>query len=190
MTTRDRMPPIPDDRMTAAQKRAAEEMSGGPRGAVVGPFVAALRSPEFMRRLGSLGEYLRFQNSLGPRLTELAILLVARRWTQQFCWAAHAPIAADRGLSSELIDAIAHGRRPPQLADDEALVFEFVTELEREQAVSDATYARAVESFGEAGVVDLVGAIGYYSLLAMIMNVVGTPLPDGVSPQLGSLHAG
>jgi 4-carboxymuconolactone decarboxylase len=183
------MPPIPEDRLSGAQKQAAEEMIAGPRGAVVGPFIAALRSPELMRRLGQLGEYLRFQNALGPRLTELVILLVARRWTQQFEWTAHAPIAADKGLAPSVIDAIAKGLRPARMADDEALVFDFVAELDRSQTVSDGTYDRAVSVLGEAGVVDLVGTLGYYSLLAMLMNVACTPLPSGVTPVLRPLQA-
>lgn len=171
--------------MSDAQRRAAEEMAAGPRGAVVGPFIAALRSPELMRRLGNLGEYLRYRNRLGPRLTELVILLVARRWNQEFEWAAHAPIAAGQGLAPGVIDAIAAGRRPAGMAEDEAAVFDFVAELDCSQSVSDAAYERAVALFGEAGVVDLVGTMGYYALLAMLMNVAGTPLPAGVSPVLG-----
>jgi 4-carboxymuconolactone decarboxylase len=187
MTDTGRMPPIPDDRLTEAQREAVEEIEAGPRGAVVGPFVAALRSPELMRRLQKLGEYLRFGNALGPRLTELAVLLVARQWTAQFEWVMHAPIAADRGISPEAIDAIARGGRPAALAGDEAIVFDFVTELARSQAVSDDVYARAVGAFGEAGVIDLVGTVGYYSMLAMILNVAETPLPPGYAPVLEPL---
>lgn len=187
MTDAERLPPIPRERMTPEQLAAAEELEAGPRGAVVGPFIAALRSPEFMRRLQSLGEYLRFQNALGPRLTELVVLLVARQWTQQFEWVMHAPLAAAAGIDLEAIDAIAEGRRPQGLADDEAIVVDFVSELARAQTVSDATFDRAASALGEAGIVDLVGTVGYYASLAMIMNVAKTPLPPDKSPVLKPL---
>ena len=184
----DRMPPIPAARLTAAQRRAARELSAGPRGAVIGPFVPALRSPELMRRLQRLGEYLRYGNALGRRLTELAVLLTARAWTQQFEWAMHAELAAEEGLPRAVIGAIAAGRRPARLQGAEAVVYDFFVELERTQTVSDATYARAVAELGEAGVVDLIGVIGYYSMLAMLLNVARTPLPPGRSAQLAPLR--
>jgi 4-carboxymuconolactone decarboxylase len=173
------MPPIPARRMTKAQREAAREIASGPRGAVVGPFIAALRSPEFMRRLQKLGEYLRYHNALPPRLCEMAILLVARDWTQQFEWSAHAKLAAERGLKRDIVAAVAAGRRPDAMADDEALIHEFYMELERAKSISDATYARAVRKLGEQGVIDLIGIIGYYATLARIMNVARTPLPAG-----------
>jgi 4-carboxymuconolactone decarboxylase len=187
MTGADRMPPLPPDRLTPAQRAAVEEIESGPRGAVVGPFIAALRSPEFMRRLQKLGEYLRFGNAVGPRLTELAVLLVARRWSAQFEWVMHAPIAAERGIRPETIDAIAEGRRPPALADDELAVFDLVSELLQDGAVSDSSYERAVSVVGEAGVIDLIGIVGYYSMLAMILSVAQTPLPPDKAPVLRSL---
>ncbi|HET8697771.1 MAG TPA: carboxymuconolactone decarboxylase family protein [Gammaproteobacteria bacterium] len=184
----DRMPPLPSGRLTAAQRRAARELAAGPRGAVIGPFIPALRSPEFMRRLQRLGEYLRYGNALGRRLTELAVLLTARAWTQQFEWAMHVDIAAQEGVPRAVVDAIAAGRRPPRLQGAEAAVYDFFVELQATQAVGDATYARAVAELGEAGVVDLVGVIGYYSTLAMLMNVARTPLPHGRRAQLAPLR--
>ncbi len=183
------MPPLPEAMLTPAQRVALDEIVAGRRGALIGPFIPALRSPVFMSRLQQLGEYLRFDNALGPKLGELAILLTARRFTQQFEWFVHAPIAAERGLSPDLIDAIAEGRRPIGMAADEAIVYDFFVELERTQSVSDETYALAVAAFGEAGVVDLVGIIGYYSLLAMLMNVARTPLPPGEKPALAPFPA-
>jgi len=181
----DRMPPIPPDRLTPDQRAAAEEIAGGRRGAVYGPFVPALRSPEFTRRLQALGEYLRYDHVLAPRLREMAILLTAREWRQEFEWAIHAPIALDAGLASAVVDAIAEGRRPPAMREDEAVLHDFVGELLRRHEVGDETYARAVGAFGEQGVIDLVGAVGYYATLAMIMNVARTPPPPGAVPRLG-----
>jgi 4-carboxymuconolactone decarboxylase len=173
----DRMPPIPRARMSKAQKEAVDELAAGPRGRLVGPFIAAVRSPEFMRRLQKLGEYLRYQSVLEPRLVELAILITARIWTQQFEWDTHAPLAAKAGLHKEKIAAIAHGRRPPSMDEQEEVVYDFLTELQHNHSVSDSTYEQAVKAFGEQGVIDLTGTLGYYSTLAMIMNVARTPSP-------------
>jgi 4-carboxymuconolactone decarboxylase len=151
----------------------------GPRGALIGPFIPALRSPEFMTRLQHLGEYLRYHTALGPRLGELEILLTARHWTQNFEWSAHAPLALKSGLSEETVQAIADGRRPLRMHDDEALVYEFFMELQHNHSLSDATYSRALKQFGEQAIIDLIGAVGYYSTLAMLMNVARTPPPEG-----------
>lgn len=170
--------------MTPAQREAAREVTAGRRGAVYGPFVPLLRSPELTRHLQKVGEYLRYEPQLPPKLREMAILLVAREWTQDFEWHVHAPLAAAEGLARDVIDAIAEGRRPAVAGDEEALVLDFFFELSQARTVSDATYARAVDAFGEQGVVDLVALIGYYTTLAMIMNVAQTPLPPGKSAVL------
>jgi 4-carboxymuconolactone decarboxylase len=170
--------------MTAAQLEAAREIAAGRRGALYGPFVPALRSPEFMRRLQRVGEYLRYDNTLDPRLREMVILLTAREWTQDFEWDVHAPAALEAGVSRATVSAIAEGRRPDAMQEDEALIWDFVCELQRTRTVSDATYARSVATLTERGVIDLIGTMGYYSTLAMIMNVARTPLPAGQPPTL------
>lgn len=180
----DRMPPIPAEKLTDAQKKVAAELVAGPRGALAGPFVPLLRSPEFMSRLQKTGEYLRFNSTLPPRLNEFAILITARQWTQQYEFDQHAPLALKAGLKQEILSAIVDGRRPTGMAADEEVVYDFLSELRQMQSVSDATYARAVAKFGEQGVVDMTGVAGYYTMLAMIMNVARTPLPAGVTPRL------
>ena len=178
------MPPIPKAKQTAAQRAAARELSATPRGGVIGPFVPALRSPEFMTLLQRLGEYLRYRCALGPRLTELVILLTARAWSQQVEWAIHARTALAAGVRSATIAAIAARRRPARLEPDEAVVYDFFAELENARSVGDATYERARATLGERGIVDLLGVAGYYALLAMLLNVARTPLPRGSAPQL------
>jgi 4-carboxymuconolactone decarboxylase len=173
------MPPIPLDAMTDAQREAVREISAGRRGGLIGPFIPAVRSPELMRRLQRLGEYLRYDSALEPRLRELAILVTARQWSQDFEWDVHAPIAREAGLAASVVDGVATGRRPDDMQPDEALLFDLCTELHRSRTVSDATYAAAVTTWGEQGVVDLVASIGYYTTLAMLMNVARTPLADG-----------
>ena len=172
------MPPIPAEQMTPEQRAAVAEITSGPRGALIGPFIPSLRSPEFMRRLQRLGEYLRYDNAIGHRLTEFTILLTAAAWRQDFEWYVHAPLARLTGLSEETMTAIAERRRPAAMSAEEAIVYDVFDELHRQKTVTDATYTRALEAFGEQAVVDLIGAIGYYSTLAMIMNVAGTPAPE------------
>lgn len=180
------MPPLAREAMTAAQREAADEITAGRRGELSGPFVAAIRSPEFMRRLQKVGEYLRYEHVLSAPLREMVILMTARFWSQQYEWYVHEPIAVASGLARGIIDAVADGRRPIEMSADEALLFDLVTELQRTQTLSDHTYARAVRTFGEQGLIDIIGAIGYYGTLAMIMNVAQTPLPPGVAASLPS----
>jgi 4-carboxymuconolactone decarboxylase len=177
MPNPDRLPPIPPERWTPDQRRHAQEIIAGPRGALISPFVPMLRSPELMAHSQRMGEYLRYRSAIGLRLSELAILLVARHWTQQVEWAIHAPIAQREGVAAATIAAIAAGTPPQGLPEDEAAVHDFTTELLRDQQVSDPTWARAVSLFGEQGVVDLVGLAGYYAYLAMLMNAARTPVP-------------
>ena len=175
----DRMPRIPDDKLTADQKKAAAELIAGPRGVLQGPFVPLLRSPDFMSRVQKVGEYIRFACPLEKRINEMAAIMAARHWTQQYEWVAHYRQALEAGLKPAVADAIAEGRRPAAMAADEEIVYEFLTELFANKSVSDPTYARAVAKFGEPGVIDLIGIVGYYALLAMVMNVARTPVAEG-----------
>jgi 4-carboxymuconolactone decarboxylase len=182
----DRMPPIPAEKMTAAQRAAVAEFKAARSVDISGPFVPLLRSPEVMNRARAMGDYLRYRSALPPRLSEFVILLTARRWTQQYEWHAHQPLAIQGGLRADIVAAVAEGRRPERLADDEEAVFEVWDELQKNQSVSDATYARAVAKLGEQGVIDALGITGYYTMLAMVLNTARTPLPDGVKPPLQS----
>jgi 4-carboxymuconolactone decarboxylase len=183
----DRMPPIPADKLTEAQKRAVEEFKAARNADVSGPFVPMLRSPEVMSRARAMGDYLRFRSTLPPRLSEFVILLTARRWTQQYEWNAHAPLALQAGVSRDIVNAIAEGRRPERMAEEHDILYTLCDELQRNQSVTDATYARAVAKFGEAGVIDVLGITGYYTMLAMVLNTARTPLPDGARPALSAL---
>ncbi len=178
----DRLPPIPAERMTEAQRRAAAELSSGPRGGLSGPFVPLLRSPELMSRLQKVGAYLRFESALPARLRELAILVTARFWTQQYEWHFHEPLALRAGVAPATVRALAEGRRPDGMAEEEEAVFDLCDGLHRSHAVGDRVWARAVACVGEPGVVDLVGLAGYYATLAMVMNAARTPLPAGAAP--------
>jgi 4-carboxymuconolactone decarboxylase len=180
----ERLNPIPPEEWTDAQRVAAREIIAGPRGALYGPFVPLLRSPELMGHAQRVGEYLRYHSAIGVRLSELAILVTAREWDQQVEWAIHAPIAQTVGLPTEVIDAIARRERPVSLLVDEAVVYDFCIELHREKRVSDRVYDDALALFGEQGVVDLMGVNGYYTFLAMIMNAARTKAPPSSAAPL------
>jgi 4-carboxymuconolactone decarboxylase len=180
----DRLPPIPAGQLTDAQKQAVAEFTAARSADISGPFVPLLRSPELMNRARAMGDYLRFKSALPPRLSEFVILLTARRWTQQYEWNAHEPLARQAGVRADVIAAIAEGRRPPAMTEGEDALYALCDEIARTQSVSDATYARAVAGVGAQGVVDALGITGYYTLLAMVMNTARTPLPPGVTPPL------
>jgi 4-carboxymuconolactone decarboxylase len=184
----DRLPPIPSDKLTDAQKHAIDEFKVARSVDISGPFVAMLRSPEVMSRARAMGDYLRFRSSLPPRLSEFVILLTARRWTQQYEWNAHQPLALQGGLKADLVKAIAEGRRPPAMAEDEDAIYTLWQEVQKNDGVSDASWSRAVAAIGEQGVVDVLGITGYYTMLAMVMNTARTPLPTGVKPPLAPLQ--
>ncbi len=184
----ERLPMIPDDKLTDAQKKAVAGMQGGSFG-VGGPFVALLREPKLAEQAVAMATYFRNEGVLGTKLTEFVIMLAARDWTQQFEWTAHYSRALKSGLKQETVDAIADGRRPAGMPEDEEIVYDFWTELNHNKSVSDATYARAVKKFGEAGVVSITALNGYYMMLAMVLNVARTPiLPANAQvPQLAAL---
>ena len=175
----DRMPPLADEAMDEAQRAAAAALIAGPRKGVKGPFVPLLRSPVLMDRLQRVGEYLRFQSALPPRVAELATLTVARSWTQQFEWSVHVPLAREAGTSQQTIDDLRDGRRPRAMNDDERVGYDFTSELVANRGVCDSTYAEAVACFGERGVIDLVGIVGYFTLISMVLNVAHTPPAGG-----------
>jgi 4-carboxymuconolactone decarboxylase len=179
------MPPIPDAQLSEEQRKAVADIVSGPRKSLVGPFIPLMRSPEFMNRLQRTGEYLRFNSAFEPRLSELVILITARAWSQNFEWHHHRPIAEKAGLRASVIEALAEGRRPEAMAIDEATLYDFLDELVRTRNVSEPTYRRAANMFGEKGVIDLLGIHGYYSLLAMVLNVTHTS--GDIEPELPPL---
>jgi 4-carboxymuconolactone decarboxylase len=177
---KDRMPLVPRERMDEAQRAAADELVAGPRKAVKGPFIPLLRSPHLMARLQKVGEYLRFESAVPRRLNELATLVVARAFTQQFEWFTHVPLAIQAGTAPETIDALREGRRPATMSGEEQVVYDFTTELLHTRGVGDATYRGCVELLGERGVVDLVALVGYFATVSMVLNVAHTP-PEPVT---------
>jgi 4-carboxymuconolactone decarboxylase len=183
----DRLPPIPDAHLSPAQAEAKAAILGGARGVFQGPFIPLQRSPDLMKHLEKVGAYLRFESPLSGRIREFAILHTARIYAQQVEWAVHQPIALKEGVKPLTIAAIAEGRRPELMPEDEATAWDFLTELHAHRSVSDTTYARALRQFNETGLIDLIALAGYYSLLGMVMNTARTPASDAHVPKLPTL---
>jgi 4-carboxymuconolactone decarboxylase len=175
--TGERMPELTLEKMTPAQRSIAEAIMSGPRGRMSGPFNAWLRKPELADRLQKVGEYVRFNSSLDKRINEMAIVMTAQAWGSQYEWYAHAPLALKAGLDPSVLAAIGAGRKPDNMKDDEAIVWEFTTQLRRDHSVDDAIYARALEKLGEQGIIDLVAVNGYYDTVSMTLNVAHVKPP-------------
>jgi 4-carboxymuconolactone decarboxylase len=184
-TAQERMSMIPAERQTDAQKKAVADYKALRGADLAGPpWSVLLRVPDQI--VPALQIRLHYLNAsvLSPRLTELAILTAARKWTNNWEWNAHSTAAATAGLNAAIMAAVADGRRPDRMAEDEALVYDFSLELQNNQSVSDATYAKAVAKFGEPGVVELASIQGYYAYLAMMMNVARITTQPNTEPRL------
>lgn len=176
MTSNTDRLPFPDT-LTDDQQRAVDAVVAGPRGKLLDVFVPFLRAPELMTRLQRIGEYIRYESSLPGSLRELAILMVARQWDQDYEWGHHVVVARRDGLDQSVIDAVAADVAPESGSAEVLAVWRLVDELVATHRLSDSTYAAAEEALGDTGVVELVTLIGYYTTLAMTMNAANTPVP-------------
>jgi len=174
-----RLPEIPIDQYSAEQKAAAQEFEAARKKAPWGPFAMLMYSPQMMNNARSMGDYLRYKTAFDSHLSEFAILITAREWHQDYEWHIHYPIAIQSGLNPEIAKAIKEGRRPEGMSSDEAIVYDFTMELQRNKRVSDTTFAKTEKRFGKKGAVDLAGIAGYYTFLAMEMNMARHPVPGG-----------
>jgi 4-carboxymuconolactone decarboxylase len=193
-TTRDlhlrggRFQPLTYDTMTPEQKKLVDSILAGPRTSLDGPFNSLLRSPEMGDLAQKFGAQVRFHSSIPPRLNEFAILITARQWSAQYEWLAHRKLAIAAGLSPAIADAVAAGKRPASMQPDEEVVYNFCTDVLTTKHATDTTFQAAKEKFGERGVVDLLGVMGYYQFVSMLLNVDGYPLPEGAQPELKPLR--
>lgn len=165
--------------MTLEQRRVHDAIVAGPRGVVEGPLKVWLSSPGLAATAQQLGAFCRFGTSLSPRLSELAILITGEFWRAGFEWAMHAPIALAADISPAVVEAIRSGATPDFARSDEKAVYDFCVAVHRQHGVDAQTYARAVAELGDTGVVELVGILGYYTLISMTINVFEVPLPAG-----------
>jgi 4-carboxymuconolactone decarboxylase len=171
--------------MTDEQRAVVDAIQSGPRGAGLrGPFNALLRSPVLCDLVQRLGAYVRFGSSIPAPLNELAICMASRKWGGQYAFYAHRRLGIEAGLGSVIPEAVAAGHRPTDLSSDETVIYEFVTDLLSIGQVSNAPYSAVMDRFGERGVMDLVGAAGFYSLVSMVLNVAQVLLPEGEAPPL------
>jgi 4-carboxymuconolactone decarboxylase len=170
--------------MTPAQRAVAAEISAGPRGEVRGPYVALIHHAELARRVQQLGEQLRWHSKLPPALLELAVLVTAREWNCQHEWYMHEQLARRAGLEPRVFEAIAQGREPQGMSADEALVYRASKQAHRSGRLDDETFAAARGRFGLDGTLELLALNGYYSMMAMVLNTAGLPLPDNAPPPL------
>ena len=174
-----RLPDIPLDQYTAEQKAAAQEFEKARKKAPWGPFAMLMYSPQLMNNARAMGDYLRYNSVFTSRLSEFAILITAREWHQDYEWHIHYPIAIKEGLKPDIANAIKEGRRPDGMSEDESIVYDFTIELQRNKRVSEATFNKTEKRFGKKGAVDLAGIAGYYTFLAMEMNMARHPVPAG-----------
>jgi 4-carboxymuconolactone decarboxylase len=174
-----RIPDLDPAHLSPEQQRIYDQIAGGPRGGVRGPLAVWLHRPELANTAQALGRYCRYETSLAPRLSELAILILGRAWSAEYEWWAHKPIALKAGLSEAVVDAIRDRLAPPFEAEDEALVYEFMSTLDTRRAIPDALYQKAAALLGSDGVVDLVGIAGYYTLISMTIKVFNLMPPAG-----------
>ncbi|MDP9083657.1 MAG: carboxymuconolactone decarboxylase family protein [Pseudomonadota bacterium] len=184
----ERFRPLTIEEMTPAQRQMAESLQSGPRGpGVRGPFKALLRSPELGELVQRVGAHIRFKSSIPAALNEMAIIMAGRKWDSQVEFWAHREMGIQAGMRPEVAAAIALGKRPDPITSDEAVVHDFCHELLHTAQVSDANFQAVLGRFGEQGAVDLVGALGYYSLVSMMLNMDRVQLPAGVELPLKPL---
>jgi 4-carboxymuconolactone decarboxylase len=184
----DRMPDIPADKLTDEQKKVIAEFAtarGNERGGnLFGPYVALGRSPEVLRYTEQLGNYLQYKSVLPPKIRQFIMAITARQWSQEYMWGVHCPQTLKNGVSVDTVKALAEGRRPTGMTEDEAVTYDFLDELHRNQSVSDKTYASALSKFGEQGIIDMIGLNGYYTSIAMVLNATRHPVNPGAKPGL------
>ncbi len=179
-----RLQPPSLEQMTPEQRAVHDDIVSGPRGRLQGPLAVWLTSPELADKAQRLGQFCRFETSLPPQLSELAILVTGRFWGAEFEWWAHKRIGLEAGLDPQLVEAVRQRRVPEFAGDDQRIVYDVATQLHRDHRISDQTYSEAVVLLGETGVVELVGILGYYTLISMTLNAFQVPLPAGAGPEL------
>lgn len=189
VVAQERLGAIPTEQMTEAQKAAYDGFVAARGGDPFGFWWGYMRVPEVLLPFLDIQTYIHGvvetdQGAIGEKLTHFAMLIVARQWTQQVIWDLHDEAAIRSGLRPEILEALAAGQRPPNMTEDEAIVYDFCIELQRNHGVSDATYDRMVSRFGERGVAEVTLLQGEYTIMSMFMNVARTPLDPGTPPPL------
>ncbi|MBM2812822.1 MAG: carboxymuconolactone decarboxylase [Chloroflexi bacterium] len=183
-----RVPDIPFEQLTDAQRRVFRKIAKTRNGHVRGPFGLWIRNPELADRASEFGNALRVHGKLNKRLFELTVLLVARHWSAQYEWSVHEHPALEAGVSREIVEAIRAGRAPSFVKQDEKLIFDIVSQINEKCEVNQATYDRAVAELGVDLLIELVTAVGFYTTIAMVVTIFDAPVPEGEPPlpQIGN----
>ena len=166
------------------QRQIHDAISAGPRGGVRGPLAVWLHRPELAARAQDLGRYCRYDTRLSPRLSELAILVTGRVFGSEYEWEAHKGPALAAGLAPELIEAIRQNVRPEFDDPELEVVHDIVRAAHEKRDVDDVLYARAISVLGEERLVDLVGLLGYYTLISLTINIFRIPPQRSGTPEL------
>ena len=183
--TTPRFPVIPPEQMTPRQKEVADTIAGGPRGGLRGPYLALIHHPELADKLQALGGHLRYGAAISPANIEMVVLIVARHMNCQYEWFAHERIARDTtDLSDSIIKSLQIGVVPSEMNDEQTTLYRFCKEIIAKGQPTDSTYEQAIRHFERDGVLDIISLVGYYSLIAMVLNTSQIPLPQGVNPPL------
>lgn len=164
--------------MTPEQRAVHDEITSGPRGSVRGPFIPWLATPAMAARAQKLGEYYRFQTSIPRDLAEIAVMVTGAHYKAEFEWWAHSRMAAEAGVAAEVIKAIREGREPPHASDKARATWQVATALNKRHRLSDAEFAEAKATLGEAGLMDVIGLCGYYALVSLTLNAYEIDTPD------------
>ena len=184
-TSTPRFPVIPPEEMTPRQKEVADAIAGGPRGGLRGPYLALIHHPELADKLQALGEHLRYGAAISPANIEMVVLIVARHMNCQYEWFAHERIARNTtDLADSIIKALQINAVPPEMTGEQATLYRFSKEVIGHGQPANSTYDEAIKHFGREGVLDIISLVGYYSLIAMVLNTSQIPLPEGTVPPL------
>ncbi len=177
-----RYEPIPLESMNAEQKRVAQDLINGPRKGLRGPFNALLRNPLLAKRVGKLGDSIRFENTLPDLLREFAILITAKFWAADYEWYAHSKLALEFGLKQSIVEDIREDRYPKDMTPDQELIYQVCSEILLKKDISDETYSHAIESLGEVTLLDLLATVGYFGFVSVILNAIRQPIPEDAIP--------
>ena len=175
--------------MNEEQKKIYDDIASGPRGSVRGPLAVWMHRAGLADKAQSLGAYCRYSSSLEPLLSEFAICLIARIWASGYEWKVHSKIAIDAGVNKNTIESISLGKKPSQMSEEQHAIYEFTMSLNKDKRISDELYNKTYEILGKDRLVDLVGILGYYTLISMTINVFGVQHSEMETPYMDELES-
>lgn len=183
-----RIPNLEYEEMNNEQKRIYDDITSGPRGGVRGPLAIWMQRPGLADNAQSLGEYARYNSSLEPSLSELAICIIARIWQSEYEWRVHSKIAIDAGVDPQIIESLRFGKKPEFQSKEQAIIYKFTLTLHKNRFVDNNLYDETIKCLGKDRLVDLVGVLGYYTLISMTINVFEVTHPAPKELQLNELE--